>query len=100
MKSRMTAVVLGTMLAAAAMGLPKAVPAPRVAPATAPTLPEGFRNVPSGARMRMYWRVLGPAWTRAEIDRQLALMKSAGLGGATIYFLYPVALDDPDRGIV
>ena len=48
----------------------------------------------------MYWRVFGPAWTRPEIDRQLAVMKAAGLGGMTVYFLYPVALDDPDKGIV
>ncbi len=60
----------------------------------------GFRNVPSDARLRMYWRVFGPAWTRPEIDRQLAIIKAVGLGGVTVYFLYPVALDDPGRGIV
>jgi hypothetical protein len=60
----------------------------------------GFRDVPGDARLRLYWRVFGPAWTEPEIDRQLALMKEAGLGGTTIYFLYPVELDDPARGIV
>jgi hypothetical protein len=65
-----------------------------------PSLAEGFRDVPAGARLRMYWRVFGPAWTAPEIDRQLAIMKAAGLGGTTVYFLYPVALDDQARGIV
>jgi hypothetical protein len=60
----------------------------------------GFRDVPAASRLRMYWRVFGPAWTRPEIDRQLGMMKAAGLGGVTVYFLYPVALDDPARGIV
>ncbi len=66
----------------------------------APDPAGGFRDVPREARLRLYWRVFGPAWTEPEIDRQLALMKAAGLGGTTIYFLYPVELDDPARGIV
>ena len=65
-----------------------------------PSLAAGFRDVPVDARLRMYWRIFGPAWSEPEIDRQLALMKAAGLGGTTAYFLYPVALDDPARGIV
>ena len=69
-------------------------------PVSALDLARGFRDVPASSRLRMYWRVFGPAWTRPEIDRQLALMKDAGLGGVTVYFLYPVALDDPSRGIV
>ena len=60
----------------------------------------GFRNVPNEARLRMYWRIFGPAWTEPEAGRQLVLLKEAGLGGVTAYFLYPVALDDPSRGIV
>ena len=63
-------------------------------------LAKGFRNVPAEARPRMYWRVFGPAWTEPEVDRQLALLKEAGIGGVTVYFLYPVALDDPGRGIL
>ncbi len=65
-----------------------------------PTLEQGFTNVPLDFRLRIYWRVFGPAWTEAEIDRQLTLIKDAGLGGVTVYFLYPVVLDDPERGII
>lgn len=57
-------------------------------------LAKGFRNVPNASRMRMYWRVFGPAWTEPEIDRQLDAMKAVGIGGTTVYFMYPVALDD------
>ncbi len=49
--------------------------------------------------MRMYWRIFGPAWTPSEIDYQLGLLKEAGVGGVTAYFMYPVALDDPALGI-
>jgi hypothetical protein len=77
--------------------LPPARPADAKRPAD---LAGGFRDVPRDARLRLYWRVFGPAWTEPEIDRQLALMKAAGLGGTTIYFLYPVEPDDPARGIV
>jgi hypothetical protein len=70
------------------------------AASSADDLASGFRNVPSESRMRMYWRVFGPAWTEREVDRQLALMKEAGLGGVTIYFLYPVAVDNPGAGII
>lgn len=59
----------------------------------------GFRNVPNEARMRMYWRVFGPAWQPAEINDELDHAKAVGLGGLVAYFMYPVALDDPSRGI-
>ncbi|HVT11937.1 MAG TPA: glycosyl hydrolase [Fimbriimonadaceae bacterium] len=62
-------------------------------------LADGFRSVPPEARMRMYWRVFGPAWTPPEIDRELDQIKQAGIGGVDVYFMYPVALDDPASGI-
>jgi len=102
-------ILFGPLLAAAcaalvalasAAGLPAATERPAAAPAAPSDLARGFRDVPNDARLRMYWRVFGPAWTEPEIDRQLALIKDAGLGGVTVYFLYPVALDDPARGIV
>lgn len=55
-------------------------------------------NAPD-AKMRMYWRIFGPAWTKAEIDRQLDLLKSSGVEGAFAYFMYPVEVDDATRGI-
>ena len=60
---------------------------------------DGFRKVPVESKMRMYWRIFGPAWTAPEIDHELDQMKSAGIGGLTAYFMYPFALDDPANGI-
>jgi hypothetical protein len=61
--------------------------------------PATFRNPPAEARTRMFWRVFGPAWVPSEIDYQLNLAKAAGGGGVTAFFMYPVALDDPQKGI-
>jgi hypothetical protein len=61
---------------------------------------QGFLNVPNEARLRMYWRVFGPAWQQSEIDYQLDQVKAAGLGGLMAYFMYPVAQDDPTNGII
>src|SRR5438105_2906483 len=63
------------------------------------TLEAGFRSPPPECRMRMFWRIFGPAWEPKEIDYQLGLIKSAGIGGVVAFFFYPVALDDPAKGI-
>jgi hypothetical protein len=60
---------------------------------------EGFKNPPPEVRMRMFWRVFGPAWEPAEIDYQLDLLKHAHVGGLTTFFFYPVAMDDTVKGI-
>src|ERR1051325_7879542 len=59
----------------------------------------GWLNPPPECRMRMFWRVFGPAWTKPEIDYQFSELKKAGIGGVTTFFFYPVALDDPSKGI-
>ena len=63
------------------------------------TVVDGFRRVPNESKMRMYWRIFGPAWTAPEMDYQLDEMKAAGIGGLTAYFMYPFAQDDPAKGI-
>lgn len=63
-------------------------------------LAEAFARPPESMRLRMYWRVFGPAWQDDEVDFELEELKRAGVGGVVTYFLYPVALDDPDHGIV
>jgi hypothetical protein len=60
---------------------------------------EEFRNVPNSYRMRMHWYVFGPAWEPAECDRQLSNMAAQHIGGVLIFPAYPIALDDPARGI-
>ena len=47
--------------------------------------------------MRWWW--FGPAVSKPEIERELAQMKAAGIGGVEIATLYPLALDDPQAGV-
>jgi hypothetical protein len=91
---------IAPILAALALLTPN-LAAPLPTPDKPPSLDlaSGFRQVPIESRMRLYWRVFGPAWTEPEIDRQLAIIKSSGVGGVTVYFLYPVEVDDAARGI-
>jgi hypothetical protein len=62
-------------------------------------LAEGFKNPPAEAQMRMFWHVFGPAWEPAEIDYQFDLLNQAHVGGLTTFFFYPVAVDDPAKGV-
>src|SRR5713101_6053745 len=59
----------------------------------------GFLDVPNASRMRMQWVIFGPAWTATECERELKLMADAHVGGVLITPTYPIALDDPGRGI-
>lgn len=60
---------------------------------------EMFANVPNASRMRMHWYIFGPAWTAPEARRQMELMARANIGGVLIFPTYPIAEDDPSRGI-
>ena len=61
---------------------------------------QAFDTPPDDARVMMRWWWFGPATTEAQIARDLEAMKRAGLGGAEIQPVYPLALDDPARGVV
>ncbi len=61
--------------------------------------PAEFRDIPNAYRMRMHWYVFGPAWEATECDRQLARMAAQHIGGVLIFPTYPIAVDDPARGI-
>ncbi|HZX04478.1 glycosyl hydrolase [Kribbella sp.] len=50
-----------------------------------------FRNPPPEARPMMRWWWFGPSIDRDEIDRELNAMAAAGLGGAEVAFVYPMA---------
>src|SRR6478672_1169934 len=58
-----------------------------------------FRDVPNGYRLRMHWYVFGPAWTPEEGERELKLMADAHVGGVLLFPAYPIAVDNPSRGI-
>jgi hypothetical protein len=58
-----------------------------------------FRNPPPQNGIGVYWWWFGPAVTAAEVDRELDVMHRAGIGSILIYPVYPVSVDDPQRGI-
>ncbi len=58
-----------------------------------------FQNPPADARIMMRWWWFGPAVTKAGIERELRLMKDAGIGGVEIQPVYPLALDDESKGL-
>ena len=82
------------------LALSVAVPAMRLC-AVSGNAPDArdFLDVPNASRMRMQWTVFGPAWTAEECERELHLMAAAHIGGVLITPTYPIALDDPARGI-
>ena len=60
---------------------------------------KGLQEPPPEARIMMRWWWFGPAVTHPELARQLEAMRAAGIGGVEIQPVYPLALDDPARGI-
>src|SRR5215469_9144251 len=62
-------------------------------------LQRSFQTPPDDARIMMRWWWFGPSVTRAEIERELQLMKQGGIGGFEVQPVYPLALDDASSGI-
>jgi hypothetical protein len=61
-------------------------------------LHRSFADPPDSSRIMMRWWWFGPAATNTEVTRELEQMKAAGIGGVEIANLYPLALDDPQKG--
>lgn len=60
---------------------------------------ETIKNPSSDARGYTRWWWYGCAVTREGIERQLLIMKNAGIGGVEIQILYSITQDDPEKGI-
>src|SRR5882724_6786959 len=74
----------------------------QIAPLERPTvsdLQRGFKDPPDDARIMMRWWWYGPAVTKAEIERELRMMKEGGIGGFEIQATYPLSPDDETAGI-
>ncbi len=69
-------------------------------PAPVASLRSAFASPSDDSRILMRWWWFGPAVTPAELERELRLMKDAGIGGVEIQPVYPLSPDDPQRGIV
>ncbi len=63
-------------------------------------LAELLQNSPLNCRPMTRWWWYGGAVEEKEISRELESMRDAGIGGAEIQPVYPLAVDDPVRGIV
>ena len=59
-----------------------------------------FASPPADARPMVRWWWFGPAVVKPEIARELDRMHEAGIGGVELAAEYPLALDDPAKGIV
>jgi hypothetical protein len=92
-------IVAGVVGAAVVLRAMQAPSAPAV-PSTLADLERAFRTPPDDARIMMRWWWFGPAVTKAGLEREMRLMKDGGIGGFEIQPVYPVALDDPARGLV
>ena len=58
-----------------------------------------FAHPPDSSRIMMRWWWFGPAVAKPEIRRELEQMKSVGIGGVEIATLYPLVVDDSQRGL-
>jgi len=62
-------------------------------------LQRGFATPPPDARIMMRWWWFGPSVTKAELEREMRVMEAGGIGGFEVQPVYPLAMDDPERGV-
>jgi hypothetical protein len=93
-------VLAGGALASLAVGqrTPGAPTKPVVRAGDLPAMRRTFAEPPMDARPMMRWWWFGPAVERTELARELRAMKAGGIGGAEIQPVYPLELDDPQKG--
>ena len=75
--------------------------APFISVSAAPIddLQRSFMRPPDDARIMMRWWWFGPAVTKPELEREMQSMKAGGIGGFEVQPVYPLVLDDPEKGI-
>ena len=62
-------------------------------------LQKNFERPPADARIMMRWWWFGPSVTKAEIERELRVMRDGGIGGVEVQPVYPLLPDDEKFGI-
>ncbi len=85
--------------AMAAIAMSVAVVTPLTAQQTVDQLRKQFASPPADARPMVRWWWFGPAVTKEEIAREIHQMHDGGFGGFELASVYPLALDDPQKGI-
>ena len=61
-------------------------------------LRKSFQNPPDDSRIMMRWWWFGPGVNKVELEKEMRMMKSGGIGGFEVQPVYPLALDDPAIG--
>ena len=84
------------LLATLIMGLPSSS---LVAQPTIESLKSSFKNPPPESRPMVRWWWFGAAVEKPEILREFQQMKTDGIGGAELAFVYPEVLDDPAQNL-
>lgn len=62
-------------------------------------LQSSFLRPPDDSRIMMRWWWFGPAVNKAQLEREMRLMKEGGIGGFEVQPVYPLVLDDESAGI-
>lgn len=77
-----------------------AAPALRISAQTSVAdIRRGFERPPDDAKIMMRWWWFGPSVTKPELEREMRVMKGAGIGGFEVQPVYPLLPDDPNIGI-
>lgn len=66
---------------------------------TVDELRRGFANPPADSRIMMRWWWFGPAVTKAELERELRVMRDGGIGGVEVQPVYPLSPDENSSGV-
>ncbi len=62
-------------------------------------LQKSFLNPPDDSRIMMRWWWFGPSVTKAQLEKEMRLMKEGGIGGFEVQPVYPLVLDNNAGGI-
>jgi hypothetical protein len=84
------------LLAAASFGL---VQSCLLAQSPIESLKSSFKNPPTETKPMVRWWWFGAAVEKPEILHELQQMKTDGIGGAELAFVYPEVLDDPAKNL-
>jgi hypothetical protein len=70
------------------------VPLRSVAAAPIDDLQAGFIQPPADSRIMMRWWWFGPTVEKAQLEREMRLMKEGGIGGFEVQPVYPLVLEE------
>src|ERR1044072_5845737 len=62
-------------------------------------LQRSFLAPPDDTRIMMRWWWFGPAVETVQLEREMRLMKGGGMSGFEVQPVYPLSLDNSEKGI-